>query len=91
MLESSLQRKMMNLLKENGFTTRKLSAENFKGWPDLVGIGHGFTAFIEVKTVGGRLSEIQKRTIKERNEHGGYAISLWSTTDTENFISERLK
>ena len=64
MTESALQAKMQKLLQQHGFFTRKVSAENSRGLPDLLVIGHGMTALIEVKIVGGRLSAVQKKTTR---------------------------
>ena len=88
MTENQLQKKMIHALKLAGFMVRKINAENSRGWPDLVVIGHGVTAFIEVKIPTGKVSVIQEKTLLEIKRHGGYVNVWWGFDGCKQFIRE---
>ena len=70
MLESKIQKKIINQLEQDGYFVIKLIKTNCNGIPDLVAIKQDRTIFIEVKQEKGKLSEIQKHRINQLRAKG---------------------
>jgi Holliday junction resolvase len=86
--EKYLQAKIVKALKNAGFFVRKVSAENHRGLPDLLIIGHGVTALAEIKTPTGRLSKFQQHTLQEIIHAGGEVYVWRDLDDVSEFIQE---
>jgi len=67
--ESKLQKDCVKLAKANGILARKVHAENYKGWPDLLLVFPvtGKTIYVEMKNPNkkGSLSKLQEREIEK--------------------------
>lgn len=86
MLEKNLQKQITSKLKSAGFFVRKISAENSKGLPDLLIIGHGEILFVEVKTLTGRLTKLQSYVIGVMQDAGA-KVEVWNSVGhCERFI-----
>lgn len=68
--ETKLKNKCHALLKKHGIFHFKLSDKWYAGIPDLLIIYNGEAIWIELKTSTGVLSDIQKWTITELQNHG---------------------
>ena len=82
MLESKIQKKIINRLQEEGWLCIKLIKTTLNGIPDLICHRKGETMYIEVKRPLGKLSELQKIRIEQlRNK--GIKTLIWEDYDTE--------
>ncbi len=63
--EGKVQKKITDHLKRDGWFVTKLMQTSTNGIPDVLAVRSGQTLFIEVKTLSGKLSELQKFRIKE--------------------------
>lgn len=77
MLESALQKKIIDKLTKESWYVIKLIKTNKNGIPDLLALKDGVSWFIEVKQLKGVLSEIQKFRIQELREKG-FKVSIWT-------------
>lgn len=77
MLESIIQKKIIDRLTKEGWYVIKLIKTNKNGIPDLLALKDGVSWFIEVKQPKGVLSEIQKFRIQELREKG-FKVSIWT-------------
>lgn len=68
MLESKIQKKIINKYEKEGYYVIKIIKCSKNGCPDLICIKDGECFFIEVKSEKGKLSELQKYRIKELKE-----------------------
>ena len=75
-LESVIQKKIINRLKKEGWLCIKLIKTNWNGVPDLICHRNGETMYIEVKQPSGRLSELQKVRIAELKEKD-ITVKVW--------------
>ena len=70
MIESRLERKIVNWLVAQGCIVHKLSSSNQPGFPDRIVVHNKFTYYMELKTPVGRLSKVQKVIHKHIQKHG---------------------
>ena len=71
MIESKVQKSLIDELERKGFYVIKLSVTNKNGIPDIVALPKGCGAvFYEVKQKGKKPSKLQEFRIKELNNHG---------------------
>ncbi len=75
-LESVIQKKIINRLQKEGWLCIKLIKTNWNGVPDLICHRNGETMYIEVKQPSGKLSELQKVRIAELKEKG-ITVKVW--------------
>ena len=70
-LEKVLEKKIVQRAKELGFLTYKFNSPSKRGVPDRIFISSmGKLFFIEFKSSGGKLSELQKYEIDKLRTHG---------------------
>lgn len=66
MKEKQIESKVVKKAKELGFLTYKFSSPSNRGVPDRIFISpHGEVFFIEFKSAKGKLSQLQKKVIKD--------------------------
>lgn len=66
MKEKQIESKVVKKAKELGFLTYKFSSPSNRGVPDRIFISpHGEVFFIEFKSTKGKLSQLQKKVIKD--------------------------
>tara|TARA_R110000824_G_scaffold333188_1_gene519808 strand:- start:318 stop:596 length:279 start_codon:yes stop_codon:yes gene_type:complete len=72
MNEAEFQKKCIAKAKRRGWLAYKFASPSIRGVPDCIFIYKGQVIFIEFKnpSKAGRLSELQKRKIKELKQHG---------------------
>jgi len=71
MTEQQIQKKRIAQLENEGYYVIKLTVTNKNGIPDLIAIPRGSNVlFSEIKKPKGKLSELQKFSIKELEEYG---------------------
>ena len=70
MKEKQIESKVVKKAKELGFLTYKFSSPSNRGVPDRMFISpHGDVFFIEFKSVKGKLSQLQKKVIKDIEQY----------------------
>lgn len=60
------------------------------GWPDFTVFAHGETALVELKALGGKLSDDQKRVIAELEHSGSKVLVTCNTAAAINYIKTEL-
>jgi Holliday junction resolvase len=76
MLESKIQKKIIDKLIQEGYFVVNLIKTNCSGIPDLLAIKDGKAMFVEVKQPKGKLSPIQEFRIKQIKEKG-CEVHVW--------------
>lgn len=79
-MEKNFENKIKKYLKEQGAWFIKYwggGAFTKAGIPDLLCCVNGYFVAVELKAPNGKVSEIQKHTIRKINEAGGIAIALY--------------
>lgn len=77
MLESNLQSKCIKAAKKLKVFGRKVMSPGRRGFPDTLFIfDGGETVYVELKTPVGRLSKLQKRTIRKMRAQGATVYVL---------------
>lgn len=84
--EAKVEKHLDKRIKELGGLTRKWVSPGRDGVPDRVVIIHGVVWFVEIKTVDGRLSVVQKREQKRLTDAGANVTTLYGQTDVDKFI-----
>ena len=75
--EQQIQTKIINKLRQEGWLCLKIIKLSASGYPDLLCHRNGETMYIEVKKIGGVLSELQKVRIKELRLKG-INVKIWT-------------
>ena len=72
MNEAEFQKQCITKARRRGWLVYKFASPSIRGVPDCIFIYKGQVIFIEFKnpSKAGRLSELQKRKIKELKQHG---------------------
>jgi Holliday junction resolvase-like predicted endonuclease len=86
MSETSLKVAVKRYLRSIGAMTIKVSDRFTSGIPDLIVIHNGRTLFIELKTPTGVVSNLQKYTIEQINEHKGEAYVCRSVEEVKRIM-----
>jgi hypothetical protein len=99
MTEHDLQNKIRLILSEMGYITFRINVGKFKlydgrwfdtglpkGFSDLIALKNGETIFIEVKIIGGRISNNQKIFIENMKNNGFKAGVVYSVDDVLKLI-----
>lgn len=76
-LESRLQARMIDEVRERGGIAYKLTCSGRKGFPDLLILFRGSCTFVEVKTNKGRLLRIQEYVHNEIARFGGEVVTVY--------------
>ena len=79
--ESQIEQKAVKLARAAGWMSFKLNSPGSQGLPDRVFIKEGRIVFIEFKTIGGRLSEIQKAQIRKLRYYGAEVYVIWAVDE----------
>ena len=75
--EQQIQTKIINKLRQEGWLCLKIIKLSASGFPDILAHRNGETMYIEVKKIGGVLSELQKVRIKELRLKG-INVKIWT-------------
>jgi hypothetical protein len=89
MTESQIESKMVRLVRDRGGLCYKFVSPNNPGVPDrIVIIPGGKTIYVELKTLFGRASEIQKWQIAEMQKRGADVRLLHGWDAVKEFLEE---
>jgi hypothetical protein len=87
MLESTIEAKLVALVRAKGGVAYKLDARARKGAPDSVVVLPGRMAtFVELKTDSGRLSPMQTVELARIRAAGGHAVVLYGMDQVKTFL-----
>ena len=87
MLESTIEAKLVRLVKARGGVLYRLDPRSKKGAPDRVVVLPGRpTTFVELKTDRGRLSPIQAVELDRIRAAGGRAVVLYGPKQMQEFV-----
>ena len=82
MLESKIQKRIIDRLELDGWYVIKLMKTNRNGIADLLALKESETMFIEVKQPNGKLSPLQVFRIEEMRERN-LTVKIWSDFNVE--------
>ena len=83
MIESQIQAKITQKLKNNGWFVTKLIQTSTNGIPDLMAIKEGRVIFLEIKQPGKKASPLQDHQIEGLNRCGVEAKVVSSVEEIE--------
>lgn len=89
--EGLVENYLIRQCEKNGFFCRKWVSPGHNGVPDRIVIARGHAVFIELKADNGRLSPLQKITIKEMQKCGADVRVMYNKTEIDEFIAEAKK
>ena len=87
MLESAIERSIVNWCNKRGVLCLKLQAPK-KGFPDRTVFVNGSVGFVEIKKPGGVVSDHQKYWIGKLNGRGYPSAVVYSLEEFSDFISQ---
>lgn len=89
MRESSIEAKLVRMVRERGGLCFKFVSPGNPGVPDRIVITPGGrTVYVELKTVVGRLAAIQKWQLEEMRRRGADVRVLKGLEQVETFVGE---
>ena len=89
MLESTLERRFVNMVRKAGGRAYKFVSPGNLGVPDRIAIlPRGRIWFVELKTEAGHLSQVQKRQIDTLRSLGMNVFVLWGEKGLQRFREE---
>ena len=89
MTESQIESKMVRMVRDRGGLCYKFISPNNPGVPDRIVIApDGRTIYVELKTLFGRASEIQKWQIGEMQKRGADVRLLHGWPAVQEFIED---
>lgn len=75
-------------VKEMGGITRKWTSPGRDGVPDRIVFVHGDLIFVEVKTVDGDLSPVQKREHVRLREHDAQVVTVYGMAGVDALLTD---
>lgn len=91
MLERDVERKIAQYAKEKGMLTYKFTSPACRGVCDRIFISEGRVLFMEIKTLTGKLSELQRRHQKVLKNHGANAVVVYGFEHGKKVVDEFFK
>ena len=89
MTEKTIERKLRDLVRKHGGLTRKFISPNAPGVPDRIIITPaGVVWFVELKTINGRLTPLQKYEISEFEKRNANVRVLYGWEAAREFVEE---
>lgn len=86
MLESRIQRQIINFLEKQGFYVVNVVQAGRPGTPDVVACIHGLFVGIEVKRPGHKPRPLQEHHLKKIEEAQGHTCVATCVADVEDFL-----
>ena len=87
--ESSVEKYLVRRCEERGWQCLKFLSTNCIGMPDrLIVLPGGRVAWVELKTDGGKLSEIQRYRIGQLRIQGHAVHVVWSKEQADEVMAE---
>lgn len=90
-LESAIESYFEAQAKRQGFLCWKFISPSQDGVPDRVLIGHGITAFVELKRPGEKPRPLQRFILKTMEEHGAIVGVVDSKETADKFLRKLTK
>jgi hypothetical protein len=91
MLEKQIEAHLVKRVKELGGRAYKFTSPAHRGVADrIVCLPNGQTWFVEVKTEGGRLSELQKVFASDMAKMNQRYVCLWNKEQIDGWLNESL-
>lgn len=91
MLESQIQSKILQYLKQEGYFCFKTVATNKRGIPDIFVLVDGVAIFLEVKTQTGRVSALQDYQMTQIRAAGGYVYVVRNLDDARKALANHTR
>ena len=92
MKEKQIESKVVKKAKELGFLTYKFSSPSNRGVPDRIFISpHGEVFFIEFKSAKGKLSQLQKKVIKDIEHYNVEVFIVYGVEEGLMLLNLNLK
>jgi len=88
--ENKVERYLDSEVVKLGGLTRKWVSPGRDGVPDRIVIINGVVWFVEVKTIDGKQSEVQKREHQRLRDCGANVSTVYGNTGVDMFIREEL-
>lgn len=89
MLEKEIERRMCTLIKNRGGLAYKFTSPNSRGVPDRIIVTPlGSVWFVELKTLTGKLTEIQRKQISELQKRGANVRVVYGWDEAKSFVEE---
>ena len=89
MTEKTIERKFRELIRKRGGMSRKFVSPGNAGVPDRIVITpSGEVWFVELKTINGKLTPLQKQEIAKLEQQGANVRALHGWDEAKNFIEE---
>ena len=85
--EGKIEDYLIRKARQNNCLCYKFTSPSVKGVPDRILIGHGKTAFIELKSESGHLSAIQEVRIQEMRDAGATVAVLYNKSQVDDFFA----
>ena len=89
-LEKEVEKYLCNQVKKLGGHAYKFNSMAHRSVPDRIVVLPGQVHFIEVKTIGGKLSSGQKREIARLRTMGQECHVIWTKAGVDQFIKTAL-
>jgi hypothetical protein len=86
--ENKVERYLKKQVTAQGGVSRKWVSPNHDGVPDQIIISRGVVWFVEVKSVDGVLSSVQKREHKRLRNAGANVTTVYGDVGVDTFIEE---
>ncbi len=84
--EGKIQTSIVRYGKFRGFWVLRFEIMSMAGFPDLMLLGHGRSAFIEVKRPGKKATKLQAKRLEQLKSYGIPAIWCDNINDAKEFI-----
>lgn len=88
MLESAVEKKLREAVKDLGGVSYKFVSPGNDGVPDRIVVHKGRVIFVELKTDTGQLAPIQQVQIRKLRKHGADVRILFGAPDVTHLIEE---
>jgi len=89
--ENKVERYLQERIRKIGGTTRKWVSPGADGVPDRIVILSRRVFFVEVKTVDGALSAVQRREHGRLKAYGANVITVYGETDVDDFVEHLME
>ena len=88
LMEKDVEQELVNRIKKIDGLTYKFVSPNVSGVPDRIVIYDGKVVFVELKKEGGRLSALQKLTLKKLRECKAQSTVIYTKKGVDDFIDD---
>ena len=86
--ENKVEKHLDDEVKKLGGITRKWVSPGRDGVPDRIVIINGDVMFVEVKTVDGKVTPVQRREHERLTEAGGRVFTVYGETGVDCFLRD---